>query len=271
MASTNCIPQPGTAVGVDAIPDRLMYRLQYRNFGPYEAMVVNHTVNTGSNHAGIRWYKLRNSGSGWGILQQGTYSPDTDHRWMGSGALDGMDNFALGYSVSSGTTYPSVRYTGRLSTDPLNTLPQGEGAIIAGGGSQTSTSYRWGDYSSMSIDPIDDATFWYTQEYYSSTSDHGWQTRVGAFSLCSLDPARTQGPVYSLTLQEAYGNAASSGDTSSAQSVTFRENIVLNGNKAITLKGGYNCLYSTNPLRTTLIGALIVGTGSVIVENISIQ
>ncbi len=123
----------------------------------------------------------------------------------------------------------------------------------------------------MSIDPVDDAIFWYTQEYYSSTSDHGWQTRVGAFSLCSFSPARTQELVYSLTLQEAYGNAALSGDTISAQSVTFRENLDLSANKAITLNGGYDCLYSANLLRTTLIGSLTVSTGSVTVENVSIQ
>jgi hypothetical protein len=249
-----------------------MYRLQYRNFGPYEAMVVNHTVDTnGSDHAGVRWYELRNSGGGWGILQQGTYSPDTDHRWMGSVALDGMDNLALGYSVSSASTYPSIRYTGRLSTDTLGTLPQGEGTIIAGGGSQTSSYHRWGDYSSMSVDPVDDSTFWYTQEYYSSTSSSGWRTRVGAFPICSFSPARTQGPIYSTSLQGAYGNAASSGDTISTQSVTFRENLNLNGDKEIMLKGGYDCLYSVNPLRTTLIGSLTISTGSVTIENISIQ
>jgi hypothetical protein len=249
-----------------------MNRLQYRNFGPYETIVVNHTVDVdGSDHAGIRWYELRNSGGGWSILQQGTYSPDSDHRWMGSAALDGMENLALGYSVSSTSTYPSIRYTGRLSSDTPGLLPQGEGTIIVGSGYQTSSYHRWGDYSSMSIDPSDDSTFWYTQEYYSAPSSVGWQTRIGAFSMCSFSRARTQGPVYSSTLQRAYGNAALSGDTLAAQSVTFRENLDLNGGKSITLKGGYDCLYSTNPLRTTIIGSLIVSSGSVIVDNISIQ
>ena len=272
-SARNCIAQPGTSVKVDAISDRLMNRLQYRNFGSYATLVANHTINIGdsTNHAGIRWYELVNSGGGWTIMQQGSYSPDSDNRWMGSLAMDGMGNIALGYSVSSSSTYPSIRYTGRIQTDPYGVLAQGEYTIIIGGGSQTDTSYRWGDYSSMSVDPTDDSTFWYTQEYYGTTSSLGWQTRIAAISLCSNNHARTTvSPVYSATLGTAYGNAAST-DTIAAQSVTFRENLDLNGGKSITLKGGYDCLYSTNSLRTTIIGSLIVSTGSVIVDNISIQ
>jgi hypothetical protein len=268
----NCIPHPGTTAKVDAISDRLMNRLQYRTSGSYESRVVNHTVDAGTNHAGIRWYELRKSTGGWSIQQQGTYAPDNDHRWMGSAAMDGMGNIAVGYSVSSITTFPSVRYTGRLSTDALNTLPQGEGTIIAGGGSQTDSSGRWGDYSSMSVDPADDSTFWYTQEYYSTTMAVGdnWQTRIAAFSLCPNNRAMTPGPVYTATLHAAYANA-SAVDTISAQSVTFRENLILNSAKAITLTGGYNCLYNANPLRTTINGSLTVSGGSVIIGNITIQ
>src|SRR5512146_3108591 len=106
--SRNCIPQQGTTVKLDAIADRLMYRLQYRNFGSYQTLVLNHTVDTNSaDHAGIRWYELRDSGSGWGIRQQGTFSPDTAHRWMGSIAMDGAGDIALGYSVSSSTMFPA--------------------------------------------------------------------------------------------------------------------------------------------------------------------
>jgi len=179
--SRNCIPQPDTVQRVDAIPDRLMYLLQYRNFDTHESMVVNHTVDAGSDHAGIRWYELRKGAGGWGIHQQGTYAPDDDHRWMGSIAMDGDGNIALGYSVSSNTTYPSIRYSGRLVGDPLGTLPQGETTLIAGGGSQLHSAARWGDYSTMSVDPTDDCTFWYTQEYYETTSSAGWQTRIGSF------------------------------------------------------------------------------------------
>jgi hypothetical protein len=180
--SRDCIPQPDTTRGVDAISDRLMYRLQYRNFGSYEAMVVNHTVDVdGTDHAGIRWYEIRKTGSSWSVYQQGTFAPDSHNRWMGSIAMDGDGNIALGYSASSNTLYPSIGYVGRLSTDPLGTLPQGESIIILGSGSQTSSFSRWGDYSSMSVDPTDDCTFWYTQEYYETTSSSGWQTRIASF------------------------------------------------------------------------------------------
>ena len=191
--SRNCIPQPG-GTAVDAISDRLMYRLQYRNFGTHQTLVTNHTVDAdGSNRAGIRWYEARNSGGGWAIHQQGTFSPDTNHRWMGSIAMDGDGNIALGYSISSTSVFPSIRYTGRLAGDPLGTLPQGEGVIVAGGGSQSHSSGRWGDYSMMSVDPADDCTYWYTQEYYANNSAAGWRTRIGAFGLpgCSGIPTPT--------------------------------------------------------------------------------
>jgi PKD repeat protein len=185
----NCIPQPGTTTKLDAISDRLMYRLQYRNFGSYQTMVVNHAVDAnGADRAGIRWYELRNTGSGWFIYQQGTYSPDSNHRWMGSIAMNGLGEIALGFSVSSSTVFPSIRGVGRLASDPLGTLPQGEFTIIAGSGSQTHTAGRWGDYSSMSVDPVDDCTFWYTQEYYSSTSSAGWRTRIGSFKISDCGP-----------------------------------------------------------------------------------
>ncbi|MFQ5667491.1 MAG: hypothetical protein ACE5I7_13840 [Candidatus Binatia bacterium] len=193
--SRNCIPQPG-GTRVDALSDRLMYRLQFRTFSTHDSLVVNHSVDVdGLDHAGIRWYELRNTASGWSIYQQGTYAPDFDHRWMGSVAMNQNGDIALGYSVSSDTTFPSVRFTGRLDTDPPGEMTQGEGEIIGGTGYQTHSSGRWGDYSSLVVDPIDDCTFWYTQEYYATVGSAPWQTRVGSFKLrecgtptaCSID------------------------------------------------------------------------------------
>jgi hypothetical protein len=190
--SRNCIPQPG-GTPVDAISDRLMFRLQYRNFGNYQTLVTNHTVDVdGTDHAGVRWYELINDqGSGWIIDQEGTFAPDGDHRWMGSVAMNGVGDIALGYSVSSDTTYPSIRFTGRLAGDPLGSMTQGEGTIVNGGGSQSTSLGRWGDYSSMSVDPTDDCTFWYTQEYYPSDSYSGWHTRIGSFTLADCGPVDT--------------------------------------------------------------------------------
>jgi hypothetical protein len=182
----DCIPQPGTTRLLDALSNRPMSRLQYRNFGTHQALVTNQTVDAGRNVAGVRFWELR-KGTSWSIFQQGTYSPDSNGRWMGSIAMDGDGNMALGYSVSSSSVFPGIRYTGRLASDPLGTMPQGESTIINGTGSQTVTQ-RWGDYSAMSVDPADDCTFWYTQEYIPAGGN--WRTRVASFSFseCGVPP-----------------------------------------------------------------------------------
>lgn len=188
--STDCIPQPGTAEGLDAIGGTLMFRLAYRNLPSHQAIVANATVDVGGDHAGIRWFELRNSGGAWSVFQQGTHAPDADNRWMGSIAMDRTGNIALGFSESSAATFPSIGWAGRLTTDPLGTLGQGEATVIAGAGSQTDPAGRWGDYSMMSVDPTDDCTFWYTQEYYPASSARGWHTRIAAFSFpeCQTGP-----------------------------------------------------------------------------------
>ena len=179
--SRNCIPQPGGAP-VDALSSRIMFKLQYRNFGTHETLVTSQTVDEdGADHAGVRWYELREAGSGWGLHQASTFAPDSDHRFVGDLAMDASGNIAVGYSVSSSTTFPGIRWAGRLEGDPLDTLAQGEATVIAGSGYQTHSSGRWGDYSTMSVDPVDDCTFWYTQEYYESVGTAPWQTRIAAF------------------------------------------------------------------------------------------
>jgi hypothetical protein len=186
----SCIGQPGTTQGLDAIGDRIMYRLQFRDFGDYFTLVTNHTVDVGGDHAGIRWYELR-SGEGWWLNQQGTYAPDSADRWMGSAALDEYGNMAIGFSVADETTglYPSIRYVGRLFTDPLNTLPRTERTMRSGGGSQTGTASRWGDYSMLDVTYYADGSysggqceFWYTNEYLRGTTPVEWYTYIANFS-----------------------------------------------------------------------------------------
>ena len=178
-----CIPQPGVSQRLETLTVWPMWRLQFRNLGTHEAMVVNHTVDANGNDlAGIRWYELRRtSGGAWAIFQQGTYAPDEVHRWMGSIAMDRDGNIGLGYSASSDSVFPSIRRTGRLATDPPGSMTQAEVTIIDGSGAQTHGSLRYGNYSSMDVDPADDCTFWYTTEYYEATSTAGWQTRVASF------------------------------------------------------------------------------------------
>jgi len=185
----NGVPQPGTGTQLDALQFMLMYRLQYRNFGTHEVLLTNHTVNAGGR-AGIRWYEVRRDTDDWYIYQQGTYSPDSESRWMASIAMNGNGDIALGYNISSTSTFPSIFYTGRRSTDPPGEMTINETMIIAGTFSQSGIE-RWGDYSAMSVDPVDDSTFWFTTEYRAS----GWKTRIASFDFGPiLPPAVNAGP-----------------------------------------------------------------------------
>jgi hypothetical protein len=184
-----CIPQYGTSTQLDSLGDRIMYSLAYRNFGDHESLVTNHSVNAGSE-TGMRWYEIRSPGSNPIVYQQGTYAPDANHRWMGSVAMDSAGDIGAGFSVSSSSIHPEIHYTGRLSTDPLGTLAQGEASIVDGAGSQTTTICfpfipcaltRWGDYTAMQVDPSDDCTFWYTNQYIPSNGAFNWSTRLASF------------------------------------------------------------------------------------------
>ena len=161
-----------------------MYRAQYRWFGGNASVVLNTTVDAGIDRAGVRWAETRSADgdSGWFLQQDGTYAPaDGLERWMGSIAQDQDGNIALGYSAASGSLFPSVRYTSRMAGDTAGTMPGGEVVCQPGTGAQTGSSNRWGDYSSMSVDPTDDCTFWYTQEYYETTGSFDFNTRICSF------------------------------------------------------------------------------------------
>ena len=192
-ASGTCIPQSGGAQ-LDSLGDRLMFRLAYRNFGDHESLVTSHSVTAGSS-VGERWYEFRlNSSGNPTVVQQSTYAPDSAFRWMGSVAMDKAGNMGLGFSTSSSTTHPSVRFTGRLAGDPANTMTQAESTLVTGAGSQTGTLTRWGDYTSMSVDPTDGCTFWYTNEYIPANGTFNWKTRNGSFTLPNCNNANTPTP-----------------------------------------------------------------------------
>ena len=188
-----CIPQARTTNQLDSLGDRLMYRLAYRHFADgHESLVVNHSVAVGgglfsSGVSSVRWYELRNA-AGWTIgtappvvYQQGTLgTSDSIHRWMGSAAMDQNGDIALGYSASNSSVYPSIRYTGRTPGDPLNTM-ETETIVKAGSGSQLQNLSRWGDYSAMTVDPVDDCTFWYTTEYLKASGTWNWSTWITSF------------------------------------------------------------------------------------------
>jgi hypothetical protein len=186
----DCVPQKGGPQGLDVLGDRLMFRMTYRNFGKYGSLLLNHTVQATNGHTGIRWYELRiPKGGGPSIYQQGTYAPDDAvtnplWRWMGSVAQDKRGDIAAGYSASGPNDFPSVRYTGRKAGDPLGQMTQTEQVAYTGTGPQTEVEGRWGDYSDLTVDPSDDCTFWYTQEYLAEdiVAIGTWRTRVVSFT-----------------------------------------------------------------------------------------
>jgi len=198
-----CIPQASSSQTLDAITDRMMFRAVYRNFGDHQAIVAMHTVgadSSGNPPTGERWYEFRapsgtTSGTAYSVYQQGTFAPaDGNSRWMGSIAFDHVGNLALGYSVSGPSQDPEIAYTGRHAGDPAGQMTQPETVLQAAGGADTGSYARWGDYTSMQIDPTDDCTFWYTNQYWASPGDSfSWSTHIGSmkFANCTIGPQGT--------------------------------------------------------------------------------
>lgn len=198
----DCLAQPGITdraqyLDTLATRQRVTWRLAYRNFGNYESLVTNQTVEASKGMAGVRWYEMRRSTEGdYSLFQQGTYAPkDGINRWMGSIAQDRRGNLGLGYSVVNGKDiYPGIRFTGRMKGDPKGKMTLKEGIIVKGSGVQTDTNSRWGDYTAMTVDPVDDCTFWYVNEYYTQKSQQsssvGWLTRIASFQMPGCDSDR---------------------------------------------------------------------------------
>lgn len=193
----NCISQQGTSQRVDSLGEWPMFSFRYRNFGTHETLVGTYGVGggTGQDGAAIRWFELRKTGADWSLYQEGTHDVGDGHnRFNATIAMDSCGNIALGYVASSSNLYPSVRYATRLADDPLGTL-RDEQILFAGSGSQTSSN-RWGDYAAISVDPFDGATFWFTNEYYATSSSSAWDTRIGTFA-----HQECLSPTYSLAVQ----------------------------------------------------------------------
>ncbi|HEX9486944.1 MAG TPA: Ig-like domain-containing protein, partial [Gemmatimonadales bacterium] len=180
-----CVLQLGGPV-LDGLGDRMMFRVAYRNMGGYQSLIANHNVTTGTS-AGVRWYEIRDPAGDPFVYQQGTYAPDSNSRWVGSAAMDRGGNIGLGFSISGAQQNVAMGITGRTPTDPPGVMGQGE-TVIPGGGAENSV--RWGDYSSLSVDPSDDCTFWYTSQYIPFDGARNWRTRVATFQLpgCATAP-----------------------------------------------------------------------------------
>jgi hypothetical protein len=271
-STRSCVPELGvtSANKLDGIGDRLMFRLAYRNFGDHESLVGNYTVSAGGV-AGVRWFELRNVTAGpVSVFQESTYQPDTTWRWMGSAAMDSQGNLAIGFSASSSTLNPQIRYAGRLATDPINTLAQGEAHLFDGTGSQTGTGNRWGDYSALTVDPVDDATFWYTNEYYATTTTFGWRTRIGSFKLASGNPTPTPTPTptpapdYSLSISPSSVSLNRGGGTA-VYTVTINPTNGFNSPVTFSVSGlptGTTGSFSPNPATTSSTLTLTVSAST---------
>lgn len=206
-SNISSVPQPNTTQELDVLASMLMYRLQYRNMGDHQAVVLNHTVRA-NGVAGIRWYELRKTDANWELYQEGTFAPgDGLNRWMGSIAMNANGDIALGYTVSNSLVYPSIRYTGRAATDPLGEMTFGEIEAVPGTASQTNIN-RWGDYSNTSVDPSNDSIFWHTNEYLES----GWRTRIFSFTFGPPKaPAIYAGPDTTICENDLYKTQSATG------------------------------------------------------------
>ncbi len=239
-----CVPQPGTTQQLDSLADRLMYRLAYRNFGTHESLVVNHSVTAGSG-GGVRWYEIQNPSGTPTVAQQSTFAPDSNYRWMGSIAMDQSGDMAVGYSVSSSSLNPTIRYTGRVPTDPSGTM-EAEVNVVTGTGSQTTGLSRWGDYSAMQVDPVDDCTFWYTQEYIKTNGTFNWNTRIANFKFPTCGNST---PDFTVSASPSSLTITQGSNGTSTITITS-----LNGFNAATtlsasgLPSGVTAAFSTNPV-----------------------
>jgi hypothetical protein len=256
-----------------------MYRLAYRNFGSHESLVVNHSVTAGSS-GGVRWYEIQNPGGTPVVAQQSTFAPDSSYRWMGSIAMDQTGDMALGYSVSDASSvFPSIRFTGRVPTDPASTM-EAEVNIVSGSGSESSGLTRWGDYSAMQVDPVDDCTFWYTQEYLKTTGTFNWSTRIASFKFPGCGSTGT--PDFSIAANPSSLTITQGSNGTSTITITS-----LNGfNSATTLSAiglpsGVTAAFSTNPvtppangtasstLTLTASGTATTGAATVTITGVS--
>ena len=255
-----CVPQPGTTNTVDSLADRLMYRLAYRNFGTHESLTVNHSVAV-SGSGGVRWYEVQNPSGTPTVAQQGTYAPDSTYRWMGSVAMDKSGDLAVGYSKSSSSVFPSIAFAGRVPTDPAGTL-EAETNVVSGTGSETAGLTRWGDYSAMTVDPTDDCTFWYTQEYIKTNGTFNWSTRIANFKFPGC--GGSGGTVTLSPTSLNFGNQTV-GQPSTPQPVTLTNNQSVSLTiTSITTSGDYsqtnNCGTSLNANSSCTINVVFTPT-----------
>jgi hypothetical protein len=266
-----CVPQAGTTQTLDTLGDRMMYRFAIRHFSDHDRAVVNHAVGNGSSVA-VRWYELYDPAGNVTLNQQGTYAPDTTYRWMASLAEDQVGNIGLGYSASSSSIHPAIRFTGRVPTDPLGSM-ESEDTIIQGAGSQVgSDAYRWGDYTAMQVDPADDCTFWYVDQYQAVTGTFDWSTNISSFAFNSCSGS----PTYTLSASPSSVSVTQGASASTTITVNpiggFTGSVTLSASglpTGVTAAFGTNPTTSTSSLTFTASASAATGSSTVTVTGVS--
>jgi Abnormal spindle-like microcephaly-assoc'd, ASPM-SPD-2-Hydin len=275
----DCVPQPTEGSDpLEALSDRLMYRLVYRNFGDHTTLLVSHSIVAGSS-GGARWYEIHNPETGPTVFQSGTYAPDSSYRWMPSMAMDQNQDIAVGYSKSSANAgdYPSLVYAGRTPGDAAGTL-ETEVVLQQGQGSQSSGGYdRWGDYTSMTVDPTDDCTFWFTEEYLQATGQNGgfnWSTAIGSFTF----PGCGSGGSPNFNLATSPNSVTIIQGNSGTSTITVNPFNGFDGSVQLSASGlpsGVTAGFNPNPTTTTstltltATGSAAIGTVTVTITGVS--
>ena len=270
-----CVQQPGSGSDLlESLSGRIMYRMVYRNFGDHTTLLAAHSIQESSG-GGIRWYEIHNPETTPTIFQSGTYAPTTQFRWMPAIAMDSNQDIAIGFSRSSSASgdFPALVYAGRVPSDAAGTL-ETEVTLLQGSGSQTGGGSRWGDYSSLTVDPTDDCTFWFTEEYQAVNGGFDWHTAIGSFIFPGCGNGGT--PDFSLS--------ANPTSVSVVQGSTGTSTITiapLNGfNSAVTLSAsglpsGVTAGFNPNPATTTstltftATATATTGTSTITVQGVS--
>jgi len=271
-----CVKQPTSGSDLlEALADRLMYRLVYRNFGDHTTLLATHSVQAGSS-GGARWYEIRNPETTPTVFQSGTFAPDSQYRWMPAMAMDQNQDIFVGFSRSGSAAgqFPSLVYAGRTPSDPPGTL-ESEVVLKAGAGSQISLYARWGDYTSVTVDPTDDCTFWFSEEYEKASGGFNWSTAIGTFSF----PGCSGSASPSFTLNAAPNTATVSQGSSSVPVMIsvvpangFSGSVTLNASglpSGVTAAFGTNPTTSTSTLTFTATATAATGPATVTVTGMS--
>jgi len=253
-----CVPQEGTTQKLDTLGDRLMYRFAVRHFADHDRAVVNHAVGNGSSVA-VHWYELYDPAGAVALNQQGTFAPDSTFRWMASLAEDKLGDIGLGYSASSTSMYPAIRFTGRVPSDPVGSM-ESEATILQGTGAQTGQGVsRWGDYTAMQVDPTDDCTFWYVDQYQAVTGVFDWSTNISSFAFPSCTGVAT------FTLSASPNSLTVTQGSQGTSTITVTPINGFSGSATLSASGlpsGVTAGFSPNPANTTSTLTLTVGSGA---------